>query len=91
MSAEVDWSALGFVRASKYRSRVLSDLIAHGPCIPTSLVESTGIEFSHVSRALGQLRDEGLAECKTPDRRKGRIYAATDAGEDIHEFMEGSG
>jgi len=42
------------------------------------------LSVSHVSRALGSLREKDLVELLVPEeRRKGRVYGITSAGEEV--------
>lgn len=78
----VDWDDVGYVMASRPRFAVASRLRA-GRTSPRELSERLGIPLSHVSLALKQLQERDLAECLTPDLRKGRIYALTAKGEKV--------
>lgn len=91
MAAEPDYEALGFIQASGYRTAVFATLHDIGPTTPSSLRDATEIEFAHISRALGRLSDESLVECKTPDRRKGRIYVVTDRGRAVADLLTTGG
>jgi len=75
------YDAVGEVVASTYRQTALEEL-ADAPATPSTLETRTGHGIAHISRALQQLRDLGLVELLvSEDRRKGRIYGLTDAGE----------
>jgi len=71
-----------WVKASEYRENILLAL-EDKPRTPKELAETTGYYLSHVSNVLSDLNDHELAECITPDRRKGRLWAATDDGQDV--------
>lgn len=78
----------GFVLASDYRQEVLHHL-NDTPGIPSAIADETDYPIAHVSRALGELRELGLAELLVPEeRKKGRIYGITESGEDVAEFIE---
>jgi len=80
---EVDWTTVGFVRASDYRTRVLHSF-DDGPATPTELGERADLEITHISRTLSELQDHNLAELLVPeDTHKGRIYGLTEFGETI--------
>ena len=80
-TADVDWKAVGYVAASDHRTRVV-DALADGPGTPTKLADRSGLPITHVSRALGDLRDVDVVELLVPeDTHKGRIYGLTDTGE----------
>lgn len=82
----MDWDAYGYVVASEYRTRIV-ELLAEQPRTPKQLTEALGYHMSHVSGTLSDLRDESLVECLTEQRRKGRVYALTDAGEDVADKL----
>ena len=85
---DIDWDTVGFVRASDYRTRVL-DALTDGPATPTTVGERTGLELTHVSRTITELREHDLAELLVPEERtKGRIYGLTDAGETVATEVE---
>jgi len=67
-----------FVSKSEVRTKVLADL-TKGPMTPTELASIEGKHVSHVSRALAELRAEGLVE-PILTSSKTRYYRATDRG-----------
>ncbi|XVH33568.1 ArsR family transcriptional regulator (plasmid) [Haloferacaceae archaeon DSL9] len=80
-----DWDEIGFVISSQYRVAVLRRL-ADGPATPSRIAEDSGIGITHVSRALGRLRDRSLVELLVPDeRKKGRVYGITEEGNALWE------
>lgn len=82
------WSDAGFVVASTKREAVLRAL-AEDPATPSTIAESRGLRIGNVSRALSDMREEGLVELLVPEgRRKGRIYGITDAGEAAEELLD---
>lgn len=84
--ADTDWETVGFVGASKYREAVLTELEANGAATPSQLRDATDHSIASISHALGALRDRGLVDLLVAeDRRKGRYYGATDAGEAVAE------
>jgi DNA-binding MarR family transcriptional regulator len=83
-----DWAAVGYVISSTYRIRVLRRL-AESPAPPSKIAEDTDCATSHVSRALVDLRENGLVYLLVPEgRKKGRIYGITDRGREIWETIE---
>lgn len=85
------WEETGFVISSGYRMSVLRQL-SDGPETPSGLAEASDLHVSHVSRALRRLRDRDLVDLMVPeDTRKGRVYAATDAGRDVWNHVEEEG
>jgi DNA-binding transcriptional regulator GbsR (MarR family) len=67
-----------FVSKSEVRSKVLIQL-SRGPMTPTELASIEKKHVSHVSRALAELRAEGLVEPIWTSSRE-RYYRATDRG-----------
>ncbi len=59
------------------------EALEKGPRTPSSIAASSGEYLSHVSRALKELTEHGLAECMTPSQSKNRIYRITSEGRDI--------
>mgnify|MGYP000262410024 CR=1 FL=1 len=83
-----EWDAVGFVISSEYRVLVL-DRLTSGPATPSRIAEDTGLAITHVSRALQTLREQSLVELLVPEqRKKGRIYGATDRGVQIWELIQ---
>lgn len=83
----MDVEEYAWVKASDYRENVLLAL-KEKPRPPKEIAEETGYYLSHVSNTLSDLDEHGLAECITPDRRKGRLWATTDSGQDLIENLE---
>jgi len=69
---------VSFVSRSEVRSHVLEDIV-RGPRTPSELASIENKHVSHVSRALAELRAQGLVEPVSGERRQ-RHYRATDLG-----------
>jgi len=82
MMVEVDWSKLGFIRASKYRKEIIKLLETH-PLTPTEITEKSNLHQSHISTTLSELKEENLVKCLNPEATKGRLYSLTKEGEKI--------
>lgn len=83
-----DWDEVSFVLASMYRVDMLERLVA-GPATPSQLAVDTDHSISHVSRSLKELREHELVELLvSEDRRKGRVYGATERGGDIWDTID---
>lgn len=83
---------LHIVAGSSHRRSVAEGLRDGGPSTPSTLAERLdgGMDVTHVSRALGDLRDVGAVELLVPDeKRKGRVYAVTDAGRRALDRLNG--
>lgn len=84
----VDWEAYSYLASSSYRRRVAAALL-DGEKTPSDVEADVDIQWAHVSRALGELREEGLAELLVPeDTQKGRVYGLTDTGADTIEALQ---
>lgn len=83
----MDVEEYSWVKASAYRESILLAL-EEKPKTPKELSEITDYYLSHVSNVLSDLEDHELAECITPDRRKGRLWAVTPKGEEIIEDLK---
>lgn len=83
----MDVEEYAWIKASDYRENVLL-LLAEKPCPPKDIAEETGYYLSHVSNTLSDLDAHGLAECLTPDRRKGRLWAPTEKGKELADQLK---
>jgi DNA-binding transcriptional ArsR family regulator len=85
------WDDASFVVSSTYREDALMRLAA-SPATPSQIAADSGMDISHTSRALGELRERGLVELLVAEeRKKGRIYGLTDRGSDIVALIEEQG
>jgi DNA-binding HxlR family transcriptional regulator len=83
-----DWDEISYVISSRYRVVVLRRL-SEGPATPSQIASDADCSVAHVSRALQELRDHSLVELLvSEDRRKGRLYGISDAGEAVWERIE---
>lgn len=86
-ASDINWDALGFVDASKYRTHVV-EVLADGPEIP-SQIATDEVPQPHISRTLSELREESIVELLVPeDRAKGRYYGLTEKGETVVANLE---
>ncbi|MCL9814361.1 transcriptional regulator [Natranaeroarchaeum aerophilus] len=83
----MDVEEYAWVKASDYRESILLAL-DDKPRTPKELSEMTDYYLSHVSNVLSDLEDHGMAECITPDRKKGRLWNSTEKGENIIEDLK---
>lgn len=80
-------SDAGFISSSKHRVAVVRRLY-DSPALPKQIKNDTSREYSRVSEALNSLEEQELVELLSPDeRKKGRLYALTEQGEEAWEFM----
>ena len=78
----MDTEEYSWVKASEYRENILLALETK-PRTPKELSEITDLYLSHVSNTLSDLDDHGLAECITPDKKKGRLWNPTEKGQEL--------
>jgi len=89
--SDVDYDAISFAISSKYREVTVGALTAH-PATPSALADQTGEDIAHVSRALQELREEGIVELLVDEKRKkGRLYGLTDEGDQLADELDGWG
>jgi len=81
VDSEIDWSKVSFVKRSKYRKSVLKAL--EEPSMPSELADELDLHQSHVSRALIEMEEKGLAEILNPEDSHGRMYRRTSQGEEL--------
>jgi DNA-binding transcriptional ArsR family regulator len=83
---DVDWDTISYVISSEVRLKVLIHLIRN-VSTPTKLSENLKEPISRISTTLRELTEIGAVECLTPERRKGKIYHATEKGKRIIEVI----
>ena len=81
----MNWDLLSFILSSDKREKVINAL--NSPNTPTRISKETGISKAHTTRILKKFEAMGIAECKTPGKRKGKIYTLTDEGKEIIDKM----
>ncbi|WP_411963333.1 winged helix-turn-helix domain-containing protein [Haloferax sp. YSMS24] len=80
------WDSAGYIASSRYRLTVCDYLAEHGSGLPSRIAAETDLAQPHVSRALSELREQGIAELLVPEsQQKGRLYGLTDLGELAYE------
>ena len=86
-----EWDEVGYIISSKIRLKILIN-IAHGASTPSKISAKLGEPTSQISTALRELLKIGAVECLTPERRKGKLYIATEKGRkilnEIHEMTD---
>lgn len=82
-----DNNVIGFLKAGKYRMKVLS-VISNSLAVPSEIAKQLGVNPSQVSRTLSELETSGLITCTTPDRKIGRIYRITEKGVSVLFMLE---
>ena len=76
---------LGWILASDYRKLILMQLDRY--TLPKTIVDLTGLRFSHVSRALAEMAEKGLVILENPTAKKGRLYSLTDLGREVKKMI----
>lgn len=80
-----------YVVRSPNRTTVLRRL-NEGAAIPAQIREDTDLEYSRISEAASDLRDQKLIDLLVDDdTKRGRLYAITDRGEEVLDFMRNNG
>lgn len=77
----MDWRLFSFVSRSQQRVKIIK--ILQKPVTPTQIAKETQLNKSHVSRALKEFVERGIAKCLTPKENMGRYYVLTDEGKRI--------
>jgi len=83
---DVNWDTVSYVISSEVRLKVLIHLIRNAST-PTNLSEKLSEPMSRISTTLRELMEIGAIESLTPERRKGKIYQATEKGKKIIEVI----
>lgn len=84
---KIDYDLISFVLASEYRKIIIKELKVNYRT-PKALSEKIEKPMSHTSKTLKELKDKDIVICKTPKKRKGRIYDLTELGEEIFREIE---
>ena len=74
---------LAYIQVSSYRVKAMNTLKNGEVKTPTIIAKDAGIRPNHISKALSELKSQGIAECINEEARKGRLYRSTDLGEEI--------
>ena len=86
-----DWDEIGYIISSKIRLKLLIT-IANEASTPSKISERLGEPISKISTSLKELSKIGFVKCLTPNRKKGRLYIATNKGrtalKKIHEMTD---
>jgi len=82
-----DYSVLGFVLASTYRTNVML-MLGSRMATPKQMAKVTNLRIGHVSNVLKSLVDRELIECVNAEAKRGRIYRLTPKGKRVFEMMK---
>lgn len=84
----MDYSLLGFIKASKHREEIVK-ILGEEILTPTEISQALDLHTSQVSRNLAELVEKGLARILTPNLRKGKVYTLTDVGKECLYVLKG--
>ena len=78
---------VAFVLASGHRTGIIKylDDELH---TPKQIGDAINVRTNHISNLLAQLRKKDLVYCATPQIRKGKLYALTDDGKQVLEYIK---
>jgi len=83
-----EWDDVSYVISSRYRVDAL-DRLQTGPATPSLIATDTDHSIAHISRALQELKEEGLVTLLvSEERRKGRVYGTTEQGQTVIETIQ---
>lgn len=89
MNADDGGDVDAYTLNSKYRRAVLAHLAEAGRATPKGIADDAEIPRSHVSRALGELREKGVVELLVSEERSvGRYYGLTEVGEGVWDRLK---
>ena len=77
-----DYENLSFILSSNVRTEIIL-AIANGIVIPSKKRKSLNQKFSIISKNLKDMENREIIICKTPFKRKGRIYNITSITEKL--------
>ena len=81
------WELISFILSSEKREKVLKSL--EYPTTPSKVSKETGVTKAHTTRILKKFEEKGMVECKTPEKRKGKVYVLTKKGvETLNKLKE---
>lgn len=78
----------GSILSSKVKEQILTVLHRNPPLRQTEIVKKAKQKQQNVSVILNKLEKEGLAECLTPDKKAWKVYAITDLGKEVIEYLK---
>lgn len=76
------YSAIGFIKISKTRQKILKSL-DETYLIPSEIAKKTDLQTTQVSNCLTDLKNKNLVNCINEEDKKGRIYELTDDGKEV--------
>ena len=82
-------SLAAYVIMSSYRERALITLHDNKVMTPKYIAENCKVRTNHISKTLGELKENGLVVCINEEAHKGRLYKLTELGEEIYNLLPG--
>lgn len=77
---------LSFIRSSKHRENILR-FIGDEIKIPTEIAKNINISSKHISKYLGELKENDIVICLNEKDKRGRLYKLTPLGKDILKYL----
>ncbi len=77
-----------FVTSSQIRTGIILFLHSREYATPKEISKRLGKHLSTVSRALAELKNEGLVEFVEHEHSKSRLYFLTEAGKDVAALVK---
>jgi len=81
-----DLDQAAYVLASKYRQSVVESL-KQSPTTPTEIADRNSVQISHISRALGELREKDIVQSHSGGSRT-KLYTLTVHGEAVADLID---
>lgn len=78
---------IAFVIASTHRKNIIL-FLDDSLYTPKQIGDAINVRTNHISNLLAQLRKKDLVYCATPQIRKGKLYALTDDGKQVLEYIK---
>ena len=78
---------LSFVKSSKHRKNIIL-YINDKTKIPSEIANNLNMSYTHTSKYLNSLREEGLVTCLNEKDKRGRLYQLTEDGLEILEILK---
>ena len=85
-SNEIILEKIAFVIASNHRRNIIL-FLDDSLHTPEQIGDAINVRTNHISNLLAQLRKKDLVYCATPQIRKGKLYALTDDGRQVLEYI----
>lgn len=78
---------VAYVLASEHRKNIILYL-DDGLHTPKQIGDAINVRTNHISNLLAQLRKKDLVYCATPNIRKGKLYALSDDGKHVLNYIK---